>query len=533
MRDVGARPVVVVAEPIAAIGLAELGQHAEVIDAVGASRAELIELLRSAHGLLVRSATAVDAELISAAPSLQVIGRAGIGVDNIDLEAATAAGVLVVNAPAANVISAAEHTMALILSQARNVPRADATLRSGVWDRKSFEGIELHGKTLGVLGLGRVGTLVAQRAHAFGMALLAYDPFVGHERARRIGVELTDDLDRIYASADVITIHLPKTKDTEGLIGKEALEKMREGVRIVNTSRGGIIDEAALAEMIRSGKVAGAALDVFAEEPLGDSPLLALPQVVLTPHLGASTVEAQDKAGVDVARSLVLALAGELVLSAVNVDLGPEVADEVRTFLPLVEQLGRVFVALARGIPDRVTVRAEGRIADYPVRPLGLAALEGDPGGGEHDSGDLRQRLAACGRAWHHRGRGGRSRAARLRFSGQAVRGDRRSAHIGRWDPGRKGPILVEILDHEVELPLSQHMAVLRNADVPGMIGRVGTYLGGLGVNIANMVVGRAPETSAAAMMGLNLDQALTDEQVAGLLDIDGIEEAVSVALPV
>jgi D-3-phosphoglycerate dehydrogenase len=532
MQEVETHPVVVVAEPIATIGLAELAEHAEVVDAVGTSRAELVELLRPAHGLLVRSATVVDADLIAAAPLLQVIGRAGIGVDNIDLAAATAAGVLVVNAPAANVISAAEHTMALILSQARNVPRADATLRSGVWDRKSFEGIELHGKTLGVIGLGRVGTLVAQRAHAFGMSLLAYDPFVGHERARRIGVELTDDLDRIYANADVITIHLPKTKETEGLIGKEALEKMRVGVLIVNTSRGGIIDEAALAEAVRSGRVAGAALDVFTEEPLGDSPLLTLPQIVLTPHLGASTVEAQDKAGVDVARSLALALRGELVLSAVNVDLGPEVADEVRSFLPLVEQLGRVFVALARGIPDRVAVRAEGRIAEYPVRPLGLAALKGalaavstvpvtyvnaSPLAAERGINLVEEADPEA-----------RDFVSLVRLSGET--GGRPISVSGTL--GRKGPILVEILDHEVELPLSPHMAVLRNADVPGMIGRVGTYLGGLGVNIANMVVGRTPETGAAAMMGLNLDQALTDEQVEGLLDIDGIEEAVSVALP-
>ncbi len=307
---------------------------------------------------------------------------------------------------------------------------------------------------------------------------------------------------------------------------------MRDGVRIVNTSRGGIIDEAALAEAIRSGKVAGAALDVFAEEPLGDSPLLALPQVVLTPHLGASTVEAQDKAGVDVARSLALALRGELVLSAVNVDLGPEVGDEVRAFLPLVEQLGRVFVALARGIPDRVSVRAEGRIAEYPVRPLGLAALKGalaavstvpvtyvnaSPLAAERGITLVEEADPEA-----------RDFVSLVRLSGET--GGRLISVSGTL--GRKGPILVEILDHEVELPLSPHMAVLRNADVPGMIGRVGTYLGGLGVNIANMVVGRTPETGAAAMMGFNLDQALTDEQVEGLLDIDGIEEAVSVALP-
>ena len=269
------KPKVVVAEKIAESGISILQESCEVVVAVGLERSELLDRLSGAEGLVVRSATMVDAEMIAACPDLRVVGRAGIGVDNIDLEAATAAGITVVNAPHANIISAAEHALALLLAQARNIARADATLRSRVWDRTSFQGVELHGKTLGVVGLGRIGTLVAQRALAFGMKLNAYDPYVSAERAARMGVELVD-LDTLLGTADFITIHLPKTPDTAGLIGKEALSKVKPGVRIVNAARGGILDEEALAEAIRDGRVAGAGLDVYSTEPLTESPLFDL-----------------------------------------------------------------------------------------------------------------------------------------------------------------------------------------------------------------------------------------------------------------
>ncbi len=526
------RPRVVVAEDIAEAGLKYLAEHCEVVSAVDDTRAGLLAKLSTAAGLVVRSATLVDAELIAAAPALRVIGRAGIGVDNIDLAAATAAGVAVVNAPQANVISAAEHTMALLLAQARNIPSADISLREGRWERSRFQGVELHGKTLGVIGLGRIGTLVAQRALSFGMRLIAYDPFVSAERARRLGVEQVDDLDRLLAEADFITVHLPKTRETEGLLGAASLAKVKEGVRIVNTSRGGIIDEEALAEAVRAGRVAGAALDVFAEEPPSASPVFALPEVVVTPHLGASTIEAQDKAGVDVAQAVAAALAGDLVLSAVNLDLGPEVADEVRAFLPMVERLGAVYVALARGLPDHLTIRGEGRIAEFPLRPLVLAALKGALGA--VTSGAVSY-VNAAGLA-EARGvtvveeatREAQDFLSLVRVSGP-VSG--RSVSVA-GTIGRKGPLLVEILDHEVELPLSRHMLILRNADVPGMIGRVGTFLGDARINIANMVVGRSPVTGEAAMMGLNLDQGLTDRQLHELRSIEGIEDAVAVTLP-
>ncbi|MGH8874363.1 MAG: phosphoglycerate dehydrogenase [Acidimicrobiia bacterium] len=523
--------VVVVAETIAEAGIELLRVSCRVEVAVGLGREELLARLADASGLIVRSTTAVDRPLLDAAPHLRVVGRAGIGVDNIDLPAATERGVLVVNAPQANTISAAEHTLALLLAQARNVPQADATLRSGVWDRQAFEGVELHGKTLGVIGLGRIGTLVAQRALSFGMRLLAYDPFVNAERARRLGVELAEHLDRLLAEADFITIHLPLTKETEGLVGREALAKVRSGVRIVNTSRGGIVDEDALAEAVRDGRVAGAALDVFAVEPLTESPLFGLPQVVLTPHLGASTAEAQDKAGVDVAGAVAAALRGELVLSAVNVDLGREVGEDVREYLPVAEQLGQVFTALAQGLPARITVRAEGRLGAHPVRPLLLAAVKGalqgvttGPVSYVNVSALAEQRGIVLAQESSEEST---DYLSVLQVAGTV--GEREVSLAGTV--GRRGPMLVEILGHEVELPISHHMLVIRNADVPGMIGRVGTFLGDEGVNIANMVVGRSPVTGEAAMMGLNVDQPITDSQVDRLRMVPGVEDARFVEL--
>jgi D-3-phosphoglycerate dehydrogenase len=519
------RDQVVVAEVLAVAGLAVLEEEFEVIDQSGASRADLLLSLSDASAVIVRSATKVDRELIESAPRLRVIGRAGIGVDNIDVPAATERGIVVVNAPQANSISAAEHAIALLLAQARHIPRADALTRAGTWDRKSLQGVELHAKTLGVVGYGRIGSLVADRANAFGMRVLAYDPFVGADRARRHSVELVG-LDQLLADSDFITIHLPLTAETAGLFGKENLAKCKVGVRIVNTSRGGIVDEEALAEAARSGVVAGAALDVFAREPLMESPLFELPQVVLTPHLGASTVEAQDKAGVQVAEAVASALRGELVLSAVNVELGREVPEEVRNFLPVAEQLGSVFMGLAGGVPDQLRVTAWGRLAAADIRPLGLAVLKGS------------LQAVSTGPVSYVNV----NALAHERGIGLVLEADERSLEyvsmvsVSGWVGGseivvyatrsRKGPMLVEILGHDVELPISPHLLIVRNADVPGMIGRIGTFLGDAGVNIANMVVGRSRLNGEAAMMGLNLDSRLSDDDVARLRLIPGVEEA-------
>lgn len=524
------KPKVVVAEKIAESGIEALGESCAVDLALGADRAELLRRLAEAEGLVVRSATQVDAELIAAAPQLRVIGRAGIGVDNIDVEAATQAGIVVVNAPQANIISAAEHAIALLLAQARNIPRADSVLRSGVWERGSFEGVELHGKTLGVVGLGRIGTLVAQRALSFGMRLTAYDPYVSEDRGRRLGVSMVD-FDTLLSQSDFITIHLPLTPDTAGLIGKEALAKVKASVRIVNAARGGIVDEDALAEAVRDRRVAGAALDVFSVEPLTDSPLFHLDNVVVTPHLGASTAEAQDKAGTDVAVAVSAALRGELVLSAVNVDLGTSVPEEVAAYLPVAEQLGQVFTALAGGLPDRLTVRVSGRVGAGEVRPLTLAVLKGALSA-------LSSRAVTYVNAPALADQHGMSvdqETSERAEDYQSVIGVRgqvagRDVSVSATRT-RKGPTLVEILGHDLELPVSDRMLVVRNEDVPGVIGRLGSFLGDLGVNIANMVVGRAPGTGDAAMMGLNLDAELTDGQLGELRRLDGIEEARYVSL--
>ena len=522
--EAATRPIVVVAEPIADAGIVSLEARCKVISAVGRSRAELIADLADADALIVRSGTRVDAELIAAAPNLRVIGRAGIGVDNIDLDAATRAGVLVVNAPDANTISAAEHTMALLLAQARHVPAADASLRGGRWQRERFRGVELHGKALGVIGLGRIGTLVAQRASAFGMRILAFDPYVGEDRARRLGVELLD-FDTLLAESDFLTVHLPLTKETEGLIGAEAFAKMKPEARLINVARGGIVDEDALADAVRTGKIAGAAVDVFAVEPATDNPLFEVEGVVVTPHLGASTSEAQDKAGMAVAESVVAALAGELVPSAVNIDFGPEVSREIRQYLPLAESLGQIFVSFSRGLPEELTVCAMGGLAESPVRPLALGALLGALQGiSEETVSYVNAPLLAEARGVKVREESTPQSAVYrsiVRLTG-TVDGRRRA--VAGTIMSRKGAVLLEVDEYEMELPITDHMLLIRNDSLPGIIGKVGTYLGDLGVNIENMVFGRHPD--GGAMMGICIDAPLSEASLADILAFDGVVAA-------
>ena len=368
-------PVVLIADKLAESTVAALGDAVEVRWVDGPDRPKLLDAVADADALLVRSATTVDAEVIAAAPKLKIIARAGVGLDNVDVEAATAAGVLVVNAPTSNIHSAAEHALALLLSAARQIPAADATLREHTWKRSAFNGTEVYGKTVGVVGLGRIGQLVAQRIAAFGTHVIAYDPYVPAARAAQLGIELLP-LEEVLARADFISVHLPKTKETAGLLGKEALAKTKPGVIIVNAARGGLLDEAALADAIRSGHVRAAGLDVFSTEPCTDSPLFELPEVVVTPHLGASTSEAQDRAGTDVAESVKLALAGEFVPDAVNV-AGGAVSEEVAPWLDLVRKLGVLVGVLASEAPEGLSVRVCGELASEDVGILKLSALRG------------------------------------------------------------------------------------------------------------------------------------------------------------
>ncbi len=525
------RPVVVVAEAIAEAGIDALAEKCEVRDLVGADRSEVVAALKDAAALIVRSATDVDRAMIESAPLLEVVGRAGIGVDNIDLEAATEHGVMVVNAPNANTISAAEHTMALILAQARRIAEADASLREGRWDRNKFEGVELHGKTLGVLGLGKIGTLVAQRASSFGMALIAYDPYVSAERARRLGVELLP-LDEVLARADVITIHLPRNAETENLVNADSIATMKDGVRIINVARGGILNETDLADAVVSGKVGGAAVDVFDIEPKTDSPLFKLPQVTVTPHLGASTREAQDKAGVAVAQAVAEALSGQLVLSAVNLDLGATVSAEVKPYIALAEQLGRIFVVQAKGLPSELVVTAKGRLASEPVRPLALSALKGALSGSTEETVSYVNApliAASKGVAVVEEAQPDLDDyQSVIRLTG-VVDGVERT--VAGTVMARKGPSLVGIDGYAIEVPLTRHMLLVRNDDSPGCIGRVGTFLGELGCNIADMVVGRGPDGSGA-VMGIAIDSGLTNADLDSILALEGIAAVRYIELP-
>ena len=513
---------VLIAEPLADAGVELLASAHEVDARTSMTREELLAAVPGVDALVVRSATRVDAEVLEAGHHLKVVGRAGIGLDNVDVAAATRLGIMVVNAPQSNVISAAEHTVALILAQARNIPQAHFALRDGHWERGRFQGTELYGKTLGLLGLGRVGALVAQRCNAFGMRLLAYDPFVSRERAAHMGVELAS-LAEVLARADVVTVHLPKTPETTGLIGEAELAAMKRGARLVNTARGGIVDEAALAKAVGDGQLAGAALDTFAEEPTTHSPLFELDSVVVTPHLGASTAEAQDKAGVTIAEQLLLALSGQFVPNAVNVQAGP-VPDALRPFLPLVEKLGQLYVALAGGPGGRTSAMGGGRLQiDYlgalveqDTRVLTLAALKGMLGPVCHEPVTyVNAPLLAAERGieiTESKTRHSRDWVNLIALSGEGSRGPVGVAGttVGPRDHER----LVALHGIAVDMAPTSHMAFLFYEDRPGVIGRVGTLLGESGVNIASMQVGRRKQ-GGEALMALTVDAGIP----AGVLD--------------
>lgn len=514
---------VLITEKLAENGLKLLADAGHEVDLqLGLSPEELRRAVVGAHALIIRSATQVDAAVLEAGTVLEVVGRAGIGLDNVDVDAATRRGVMVVNAPQSNILSAAEHAMALLLAQARNIPQAHSALVAGKWERSKWEGVELHGKTLGVVGLGRIGALVAQRGLAFGMRLCAYDPYVSAERAKRMGVELMS-LEDLVAESDFLTVHLPKTPETAGLIGKELLEKAKPGIRIVNAARGGILDEEALAEAIKSGRVEGAALDVFASEPCTESPLFELESVVVTPHLGASTVEAQDKAGITIAEQVNLALAGDFVPFAVNV-AATEVPESVRPFLGLAEQLGRAFACLNEGLPDVLEVEYAGALASEGAgtKILTLSILKGIfAAGTEEPVSYVNAPQLATERGLEVREI--TTTAAHqyvnlltLRSSGHSL--------AGTLSGPRQDPRIVLVDDHVVEVPPADHMLVVRNDDRPGMIGVVGTVLGEAGVSISSMAVG--PSRSApTALMALSTDRAVPDAVLESLRASDGILE--------
>jgi D-3-phosphoglycerate dehydrogenase len=500
------RPVVLIAEELSPATIDALGPDFEIRFCDGADRPALLTAISDVDAVLIRSATRIDAEVLAAATRLRVVARAGVGLDNVDVPAATQFGVMVVNAPTSNIVSAAEMAVALLLATARHLSAASAAMRAGKWKRSAYTGTELFEKTLGVVGLGRIGTLVVQRLAAFGMSVIAYDPYVSTVRAGQLGVRLVG-LEELLTESDFITVHLPKTAETVGLIGEDQLRLVKPSVWIVNAARGGILDEDALYRALKEGRVAAAGLDVFSTEPCTDSPLFELDSVVATPHLGASTDEAQERAGLAVAHSVQLALAGDLVPDAVNVS-GGVIAEEIRPGIALAEKLGRIFTALAGGLPTQLDVEVHGEIISHDVGVLRLAVLKGLFSGvvegqisyvnapvlaAEHG---IETRLLTDPDSPHFRNvvtvHGTLADGATLALSGTLT-------------GAKQIEKLVAIDQYDLEVPLADHMLVLRYSDRPGVIGAVGRLLGDAGVNIASMQVGRT-DVGGAAVSILTLD---------------------------
>jgi D-3-phosphoglycerate dehydrogenase len=491
---------VLVAERIADAGVELLRERFDVDVGVDWSSDELAERIGGYDGIVIRSATRLDAGLIERAERLRVIGRAGIGVDNVDVEAATRRGIVVANAPQSNVVAAAEHTIALMLALARNIPQAHGSLTHGRWERSSFGGVEVYEKTLGVLGFGRIGQLVAARARAFGMRIVAFDPYVAAERFRELGVDRAATPEDLYEQSDFVTLHLPKTDDTRGFLDAAAFARMRPGVRVINCARGELVDDAALKDALDSGRVAGAALDVFPSEPITDYPLFdGYPNVVVTPHLGASTTEAQDRAGVQTAEQVVAALTGGVVSTAVNIPaVSAEDMELLGPFVPLVGRLARLAMALAQGTGvDRLEVEYFGRIAERDTRLLTLSALTGMLAGHCEDEVNLVNAASLA----EERGIGvsERSDSVARDFTDlvrvSIVSGDERYRVAGTALGSQARPHLLEAWGQRFNLQLDEgsHLALWRYFDLPGMMGRVGTMLGEHGVNISSAAVGRQP----------------------------------------
>jgi D-3-phosphoglycerate dehydrogenase / 2-oxoglutarate reductase len=523
------RPRVLVAEDIGESGIELLKEHFDVDLGISWSRERLAERIVDYDGILIRSATKLDAELIDRATRLRAVGRAGVGVDNVDVPAATKRGIVVANAPQSNVVTAAEHTMALLLALARNIPQAHASLTGGAWERSKFSGIELYEKTLGILGFGRIGQLVAQRARGFGMRVVAFDPYVSAERYRELGVEKAESSDDVYEVADFLTLHLPNTPDTKGWLDAKALAKCKDGVRILNVARGPLVVDEDLKAAIDSGKVGGAALDVFNREPVTDHPLFAYPNVIVTPHLGASTAEATDRAGYQAAEQVIAALTGGVVSSAVNIPAIPrEDMEALGPFVPLCRALGRIAIALAESSSvERVQTEFLGRIGERDTRLLSIETLLGVlRGHTEEEVNEVNAPAMAEERGIElaeTKRSGARDYTDLVRVT---VTGGQHSARVvGTLIGHNNRPHLLAAWGQRFDVQLEGHITLFRYRDVPGMIGRVGTIFGAHGINIVSAAVGRRtdePEDQADrhAAMVITTDapvpREVLDEVVAG-----------------
>lgn len=522
---------VLVTEKIADSGIDKLRQEFDVdikLD-IAKDKEAIIKTIPEYSALIVRSATKVDADIISAGKKLKIIGRAGIGVDNVDLEAATKQGVIVANAPQSNIISAAEHTLALLLSLARFIPQADASLREGRWDRNKFEGAELYGKTFGIIGFGKIGSLVAERAMAFGMNIIVYDPYISEEKARSLSVQVVKNLADLLKAADFITVHLPKTNETMGLIGKEEIEMMKSSARIINTARGGIIDDQALAEALEAGKIAGAGVDVYKVEPCTDSPLFSIDGTVVTPHLGASTEEAQDKAGITIAEQVLAGLKGEFVSFAVN--LSGTVDESVKPYLEIAEKLGAFFASLIDKQLNDLKIEYFGNIADSDTSLLSVAVLKGVFGR------VVAEPVTYVNAPLLAKERGIKVTESKSSEQSEYVnliristkQNDEKISVAGTIIPP-KSERFVGVNDYAVDFAPEKHMAYFKYVDVPGVIGQVGTVLGGAGINIGSMQVGRETIGGQAAML-ITVDTQLSDELIEKIKKTANIAEARAINL--
>jgi D-3-phosphoglycerate dehydrogenase len=524
---------VLVKEKIADTGVELLRENFEVDLGLEMSEEELRQRIGEYDAILIRSATKMTPELIDLADNLKVIGRAGTGVDNVDIPAATRRGIVVANAPESNSVAAAEHTLALALALFRNVPQAHDSLVEGRWDRAKFKGAELYGKTLGVIGFGRIGQLVAKRAQSFEMDVVAFDKFVSAERFRELGVEGVDSVEELLGRADLVTLHVPKTPETINLIDAEAIAQMKDGARVVNCARGELVDLDALLAGLESGKLAGAALDVFPSEPFTEHPIFARGDVVVTPHLGASTAEAQDRAGVVTAEQVTAALNGGVVTNAVNIAaVRPEAMEALAPFVPLCEKLGRLAQGLGDGSVDRVTAEFRGRIAAHDTRLLGIAVLVGILSGHTEEQVNL----VNAPQMAEERGidlvetKDSSAEDFTELVTVRVASGDTEVEVAGTSVGPRNEPYLVSVWGEGFYLPFAEHIAVFRYADQPGMIGRVGTLFGEEGVNIVSAAVG-AEAGGGNAVMALTTDAPVREETIERILGLDGFSAGRSVDL--
>ncbi|QKG84294.1 phosphoglycerate dehydrogenase [Kroppenstedtia pulmonis] len=523
---------ILITDPLSDHGIEKLLQAPDVtvIRKTNLSREELLEEIRHADALLVRSQTQVTAEVIRAGRKLKAIGRAGVGVDNIDIPAATEQGVIVVNAPDGNTISTAEHTFAMLIALARNIPQGYRSILSGEWNRKAFIGVELNNKTLGIVGLGRIGTELSKRAKAFHMNIIAYDPYLTEERARKMGVTKAS-LEEVFAGADFLTVHTPLTKETRHLISTDAFSKMKPGVRILNCARGGIIDETALFKAIQSGKVAGAALDVFEKEPPGDHPLFSLPQVIATPHLGASTQEAQENVAVDVSEEVMHILRGEAFKNAVNLPSIPaELQEKLKPYQLLAEKLGNFAIQTVEGALDEVVITYSGELSDMDTAPLTRILLKGVLSHYLSNVNYVNAPYLAKERGVRVTEQKESKSHGFTHLISVQIRTDTGETQLSGTLLNGLGPRIIKIGRYSVDVEPTGHQLLVRHFDRPGAIGRVGTILGNHQVNIATMQVGRQ-DIGGQAIMMLSVDKAIPDTLLASLEDMEEIDQVTAIDL--